>query len=161
MENISGWIMSVVGVCVLGVLVDLILPNGQTKKYIKGVFAFIVVFVIISPLPSVLRKEFSIDDIFEEDTIIIQEDFIYQINRDRLDSMEEMIILDLEEQGVSNVDIIISANVFTNKMEIDAVFVDLSRVVINEKTEHIDINELVAESILKYVSISKNSIVFS
>ena len=161
MSSVSGWIMSVVGICVLGVLVDLVLPIGQTKKYIKGVFAFIVVFVIISPLPAILSKEFSIDDIFEEDAIVIQEDFIYQINRDRLNTIENMIILDLKEQGVTNIEIIVSANVFTNKMEIDAVFVDLSRVVLNEKLEHIDINELVANSILKYVSVEKSNIVFS
>lgn len=161
MGSISGWIMAVVGISVLGVLVDLILPNGQTKKYIKGVFAFIIVLVIISPLPSLLNKEFSLSDIFEEDAIVIQEDFIYQINRDRLETMENMIKADLSEKGISNVGIIVSANVFTNKMKIDAVFVDLSQVVINEKLQHIDINELVADSILKYVLVEKENIVFN
>lgn len=159
--NISGWILAVAGICVLGVLVDLILPNGQTKKYIKGIFAFIVVFVIISPIPSLLNKEFSVDDIFEEDAIVIQEDFIYQINNDRLENIENMIKLDLKEQGVENVELILSANIFTNDMVIEAVFVDLSQVVLNEKLEHIDINELVAKSILKYVSVNKNNIVFN
>ena len=161
MEGISGWILAVAGICVLGVLVDLVLPNGQTKKYIKGIFAFFVVLVIISPLPSILGKEFSIDDIFEENAIVIQEDFIYQVNRDRLDVLEDMVLSDLEEQGISGVSIIISANVFTEKMTIDAVFVDLSQVVINGNLEHIDINELVAESVLKYVSVQKSSIIFN
>lgn len=159
--NISGWIMSVAGICILGVLVDLVLPNGQTKKYIKGIFAFIVVFVIISPIPSLLNKEFSVDDIFEEDAIVIQEDFIYQINNERLENIENMIKLDLKEQGVENVELILSANIFTNDMVIEAVFVDLSRVVLNEKLEHIDINELVAKSILKYVSVNESNIVFN
>ena len=153
--------MAVAGICVLGVLVDLVLPSGQTKKYIKGIFAFIVVFVIISPIPSLLNKEFSVDDIFEEDAIVIQEDFIYQINSDRLENVENMIKFDLKEQGVENVEIILSANIFTNEMVVDAVFVDLSQVVLNEKTEHIDINELVAKSILKYVSVKKDNIVFN
>ena len=59
MNGISSWIMAIVGVSVLGVLVDLVMPNGQTKKYIKGIFAFIVVLVIISPLPNLLNKNFS------------------------------------------------------------------------------------------------------
>ena len=159
--NISSWIMAVAGICILGVLVDLVLPGGQTKKYIKGIFAFIVVFVIISPIPSLLNKEFSVDDIFEEDAIVIQEDFIYQINSDRLENIENMIKLDLKEQGISNVELIISANIFTNEMVVDAVFVDLSQVVLNEKLEHIDINELVAKSILKYVSVKESNIVFN
>ena len=161
MEGISGWIMAVVGSCVLGVLVDLVLPNGQTKKYIKGVFAFFVVLVIISPLPNLLGKEFKLNDIFEENPVIIQEDFIYQVNRDRLDVLENMIVSDIEEQGVKGVEIILNANIFTQNMEIEAVFVDLSQVVINENLAHIDINELVAESVLKYVSIEKSKIIFN
>ena len=161
MNGISSWIMAVVGISVLGVLVDLVMPDGQTKKYIKGVFAFIVVLVIISPLPSLLNKEFSINDIFEENAIVIQEDFVYQVNRDRLETLENMIEADLKEQGITNVSIKISANIFTNKMKIEAVFVDLSQVVINQNLEHIDINELVAKSVLKYVSIEKNNIVIN
>ncbi len=161
MNGISSWIMAVVGISVLGVLVDLVMPDGQTKKYIKGVFAFIVVLVIISPLPSLLNKEFSINDIFEENAIVIQEDFVYQVNRDRLETLENMIEADLKEQGISNVSVKISANIFTNKMKIEAVFVDLSQVVINQNLEHIDINELVAKSVLKYVSIEKNNIVIN
>ncbi len=161
MNGISSWIMAIVGVSVLGVLVDLVMPNGQTKKYIKGIFAFIVVLVIISPLPNLLNKNFSIDDIFEEDAIVIQEDFVYQVNRDRLETLENMIVADLKEQGVGNITVNISANVFTNKMKIEAVFVDLSQVVINQNLEHIDINELVAKSVLKYVSIDKNNIVIN
>ncbi|MDY3658844.1 MAG: stage III sporulation protein AF [Eubacteriales bacterium] len=161
MNGISSWIMAVVGISVLGVLVDLVMPDGQTKKYIKGVFAFIVVLVIISPLPSLLNKEFSINDIFEENAIVIQEDFVYQVNRDRLETLENMIEADLKEQGISNISIKISANIFTNKMKIEAVFVDLSQVVINQNLEHIDINELVAKSVLKYVSIEKNNIVIN
>lgn len=161
MNGISSWIMAVVGISVLGVLVDLVMPDGQTKKYIKGVFAFIVVMVIISPLPSLLNKEFSINDIFEENAIVIQEDFVYQVNKDRLETLENMIEADLKEQGISNVSIKISANIFTNKMKIEAVFVDLSQVVINQNLEHIDINELVAKSVLKYVSIEKNNIVIN
>lgn len=161
MNGISSWIMAIVGVSVLGVLVDLVMPNGQTKKYIKGIFAFIVVLVIISPLSNLLNKNFSIDDIFEEDAIVIQEDFVYQVNRDRLETLENMIVADLKEQGIGNITVNISANVFTNKMKIEAVFVDLSQVVINQNLEHIDINELVAKSVLKYVSIDKNNIVIN
>lgn len=161
MNGISSWIMAVAGICVIGVLVDLILPNGQTKKYIKGIFAFIVVLVIISPLPSILKKEFTIEDIFEENSIVIQEDFIYQVNKNRLETLENMIVSDLEEKGIHNISIIISANIFTNEMKIDTVFVDLSQIVINENIEHIDINELVVNSILKYIQIEKSQIIFN
>lgn len=161
MSGISAWVMAIAGVCVLGVLVDLILPNGQTKKYIKGIFAFVVVLVVVSPLPSLFNKDFSLLNIFkEDDAMIIQEDFIFKVNKDRIESLENMIEADLSEQGASEIKITLSANIFTDKLKIDAVFVDLSRMVLSSNLEHKDINELVIKSVLKYVQIEKDSIVF-
>lgn len=161
MSGISAWVMAIAGVCVLGVLVDLILPNGQTKKYIKGIFAFVVVLVVVSPLPSLFNKDFSLSNIFkEDDAMIIQEDFIFKVNKDRIESLENMIEADLSEQGASEIKITLSANIFTDKLKIDAVFVDLSRMVLSSNLEHKDINELVIKSVLKHVQIEKDSIVF-
>lgn len=161
MSGISAWVMAIAGVCVLGVLVDLILPNGQTKKYIKGIFAFVVVLVVVSPLPSLFNKDFSLSNIFKEnDAMVIQEDFIFKVNKDRIESLENMIEADLSEQGASEIKITLSANIFTDKLKIDAVFVDLSKMVISSNLEHKDINELVIKSVLKYVQIEKDSIVF-
>ena len=39
----TGWILSIAGVTILSVLVDLIMPNGQTAKYIKNVYAFMMI----------------------------------------------------------------------------------------------------------------------
>ena len=161
MSGISAWVMAIAGVCVLGVLVDLILPNGQTKKYIKGIFAFVVVLVVVSPLPSLFNKDFSLSNIFKEnDAMVIQEDFIFKVNKDRIESLENMIEADLSEQGASEIKITLSANIFTDKFKIDAVFVDLSKMVISSNLEHKDISEHVIKSVLKYVQIEKNSIVF-
>jgi stage III sporulation protein AF len=139
MSGISSWILSIAGISVISVLVDLILPNGQTRKYIKGIFAFIIVFVIISPIPSLLNKKFDIDDIFQEE-IELQDQYIYQNNRNKLTNIENLIINDLEKQGISGVDLNINANIFTSDMKINTIFVDLSKVVINENSEHIDSN---------------------
>lgn len=159
MSSISAWVLSVAGISVLGVLIELILPMGQTKKYVKGVFAFIVVLVIIAPLPKLFGGEYRAEDIFEEDAIIIQEDFIYEINRDRLEKIENMIEVDLNEKGLNNVGVEINANIFTNNMTIDAVFIDLTNLELSENIQHKDINDIVINSVLKYVNVSQSDIV--
>lgn len=159
MSGISAWIMSVAGISVLSVLVDLIMPNGQTKKYIKGIFAFVIILVIISPLPSLINKRFSIDDIFQEE-ISIQNEYIYEINRKKIEKIEKDILKDLENEGVRNLELNINANIFTYDLQIDTIFVDLSQVVINENLQHININELIKSSILKFVSIDCEKIIF-
>lgn len=52
--------MSIVGVICLGVLLEIVLPEGQTSKYVKGAFSLLVVFVIAAPLPALFKKEYKL-----------------------------------------------------------------------------------------------------
>ncbi len=66
----SAWIMSIVGVICLGILLEIVLPAGQTAKYVKGAFSLLVVFVIAAPLPAIFNNDykFSYDgSVFEVD----------------------------------------------------------------------------------------------
>ena len=51
---LSAWITGIVGVICLGVLLEIVLPEGQTSKYVKGAFSLLVVFVIAAPLPNII-----------------------------------------------------------------------------------------------------------
>lgn len=44
------WVITVCGAAILSVLCDVIMPDGQTKKYIKTVVGIVVTFVIVQPL---------------------------------------------------------------------------------------------------------------
>ena len=55
------WIMSIVGVICLGILLEIVLPEGQTSKYVKGAFSLLIVFVIAAPLPNLLNKDWKLN----------------------------------------------------------------------------------------------------
>lgn len=44
------WVVTVAGIAILSVLCDVILPEGQTRKYVKTVFGVVVTLVIVQPL---------------------------------------------------------------------------------------------------------------
>ena len=56
----SGWVLSVTAVICLTVLLDIIMPDGQMKKYVKGIVSIIVIFVIITPLASIAVGDFDL-----------------------------------------------------------------------------------------------------
>ena len=62
-----GWLLGVVGVVLLGVLVDVLLPQGQMSKYVKGIFAVLLLFVLLTPLTALFRQDASIDDLLDFD----------------------------------------------------------------------------------------------
>ena len=77
--DISTYLLSIVGVAILGVIVDLILPSGTVSKYIKGVFALILIFVIISPIPKLINQNWSFNDIFQTSSTEIDEDYLEKL----------------------------------------------------------------------------------
>ncbi len=121
-----GWVLKVVGVIVLSVLVDIVLPEGQMNKYIKGIFAVLLIYMLISPVVALVKKDISLDSIldfgafgYEENTAYIQ-----SINTDRLQIAKEQIAASLESCGINEVNIVIfsAAN---NINLIDCVIVEL------------------------------------
>ena len=75
MSSFSVWVLSIAGICVLSVLVELVLPEGQTRKYIKAIFSFFVIVVIVAPLPKIVKSGVDFDSIIGGDNIGIQEEF--------------------------------------------------------------------------------------
>ena len=62
------WLLGVVGVVLLGVLADVLLPNGQMNKYVKGIFAVLLIFVILSPIAAFLRQDVALSSLVDFDT---------------------------------------------------------------------------------------------
>lgn len=71
---LTAWLTGITGVIALGVLLEILLPEGQTGKYVKGAFSLLVILVIVSPLPTVFGalKEWQPDysDIAPDDAFL-------------------------------------------------------------------------------------------
>lgn len=154
MSALSAWIMSITGVICISVIVELILPNGQMNKYIKGIFSFIILLVIISPLPKLLKKDFDFDNMFGNGEIEVQQNYLYQLNLDKVSAMQKAINENIESQGYLNVEARIDSDIFADKFEIKAVYVDLSRLVISGQAKHTDIMNIKKDMIDMIISIT-------
>lgn len=92
----KAWIISVVGVICLGILLQIVLPEGKTAKYVKGAFSLLVIFVIISPLPALLKGDMKfVGDIQFE----IDSDYIDSTYANYAARLEEQLIDYLKDEG--------------------------------------------------------------
>ena len=123
MSGISAWLLSITGVILLSVLCEFVLPEGQINRYTRVIFSFVTIFVIISPLPSLLNKE--IDFSFPNYDYTLQEDYLYEINLNKLDAIQSDLQKEIEEAGIYNVKISISANAYSENLEIYSIYVEL------------------------------------
>ena len=46
----SSWARGIVIAVVVSTIIEMILPNGSSKKYVKSVIGIYILFVIISPV---------------------------------------------------------------------------------------------------------------
>lgn len=148
MSGISSWLLGIAGIVILAVLAELILPEGQMNKYIRVIFSFAILLVIVSPLPSLLGSDFDFSKFFG--TTDLQEDYLYQLNIDKLNALTEDLTNDIKECDLSGVQIYINANVFGETLEIFSIYVDLCDVEYGESFENKDISTA-KESILSVI----------
>lgn len=139
MSGISAWLLSVAGIIILSVLAELVLPEGQINKYIKVIFSFVIILVIISPLPKLFGKDYDFKHLLNGGNSELQEDYLYQLNIDKLTAISESLSNKVKEKGLNNVEIFINANVMSEKLEIFSVYVDLENLEYGEEFGNKDI----------------------
>jgi len=52
----SAWLISIVGIVVIGVLIELLLTDSPMSRFIRSIYTFFILFVIVQPLPGFFRN---------------------------------------------------------------------------------------------------------
>lgn len=128
MSAFGGWALSIVGIVMLGLLVDIVMPEGQTNKYIKSVFAVITVFVIAAPLPKLLAGGFNLDEIFNSDSSYeIDGGYIEMLNRQKAAALILTAETALADAGYTGVDISVTHETRNNELVFIHIFADVEK----------------------------------
>ena len=96
----NAWLLSIVGVVSLGVLLEILLADGETSKYIKGVFALAVVLVLVAPIPKFMNKNFDINEFFGEE-MVTQTTFLQSVNERRNAERESKVLSELKKADIT------------------------------------------------------------
>lgn len=160
--NFSGWVLSIVGIVLLSVIVDAVLPDGQTAKYVKSVFAIITVFVIASPLPSLINEGIDFESpAFDDASSQVDDAFLQELFQNRINAAQSEIEARCKASGIDGVEVAIDFEQEELEMKIVQVNVRLKNIVIAEEYENIDIKETVTSAILSVIDISRDRVVFT
>ena len=71
MNWISAWIQGIIIAVIIGTIIEMLLPDGNCKKYVKVVIGVYILFSIVSPvITKVTGNEFRVSDIYDINTYI-------------------------------------------------------------------------------------------
>lgn len=69
----------------MSVLCDVILPEGQTRKYIKTVIGIVVTLVMIKPIVNLASGTLSFDNIQKESSVEVQQSYLDMVEGKQTD----------------------------------------------------------------------------
>lgn len=162
MEGITAYILSVVGIVFVGVLVDIIMPDGKMNNFVKGVFGLVVLLVIITPIQKVFNPNFSLENFFYDTAATtIDTDFIEATNKQIKNELENTLVAKLEKAGFSNCLVTIDCNLSANEMKIEKVYIDISKMVINANMVHINKYNEIKEVVKNYLNVEESDVVIN
>ena len=132
----SSYILSVVGVILLGVMVDLVLVDGQVKKYIKSIYVLFIIFSLVAPLPKLVdnikKGEFSIPT----SDVEINDNYFEIILNQKNQALAKAITLAFENEGFEGVKVEIEAT-YENEYTLNKIIIDTSNLNYRLKEERI------------------------
>lgn len=144
---LSDWAEAIIIAVIIGTIIEMLLPEGNCKKYIKVVIGIYVMFTIVNPIiTKISGKEITVSEILELDEYISQtEESIKTQNEIEIENennimemyvsgIKQDIKLNIEEKGyvVTNVDIEIEDN---KNYKIKKIIVDAENIMKEENTD--------------------------
>ena len=152
----SGYILSILGVVLLGIIIDVIIPSGNINKYIKSIFSIFIVAVIISPVVKFLsnKNDFKLDyNNYEIDQELVQ--YIY---KKRVENEEKKIEQHVQSEGFEGIDIVLDFSINNNEIEYNSCNINLENLVISADKQHINKYEFIKNLVIDYTNLTKEEI---
>ena len=143
---ISSWVQGIIVAVIISTIIEMILPNGNIKKYVRTVIGAYIVFVIVSPIiTKITGKEFNLGSYklpeMEQSKQTAIDTNAY-IENTYINKIKQDIIENIEKKGYKVTNIVIDINKQEeNYGEINSINLKLAK---NDKAastiEPIDIN---------------------
>ena len=157
---ISSWANSVIIAVIIATILEMILPNGNNKKYIKTVIGIFILFSIIAPVISkISNNDFDLKNVMDKYNIV--DDYeSYEVSSLDIDKSVENVYIDnlttdmknkIKEKGYNvidiNVDIDMSEKNYISEIKsVNKIEINISEKkdenVIEENLSSSEINEL-------------------
>lgn len=97
------WVVTVAGIAILSVLCDVILPEGQTRKYIKTVVGIIVTIVMLQPILSLVNNSvgLSAQQLSGSQSVTVQQSYLDMVESKEREAAVTSVRKTLDARGVT------------------------------------------------------------
>lgn len=155
----NSYILSILGIVVAGVVIDIIIPSGSINKYIKSVYSIFVVAVIMMPIINLINNKDNFQLNYTD--FQIQEDLGKYIFEKKTIALEEDIEQYFANEGFKNIDINLFYSVKNNNFRYNSCAINLVNLAINADKQHINKYEFIFNVVNNYTNLTKEEIIIN
>ena len=99
--TLSGYLISIAAISIATVMIEAVMPEGSMAAFVRRIAALIVVFVIIAPVPNLIKKQqFNFGFETGGQGNLLNDDLLMIINNQRCKELENSICEALKKEGV-------------------------------------------------------------
>ena len=146
---LSGYVLSIVGIVIIGVIVELMLVDGQVKKYVQSIYVLFVIFTIIAPIPTFINNLKNSKFEIETSTIQIDTKYLDVIKNQKDATIKNLITKAFADEGYEGIEIEINSAMVDKVYEIQSICVNTTqcpesisrKITVKIVTKVVDINE--------------------
>lgn len=157
MSDISRWIISISGMVLIGVLIEVVLPEGKMSKLLKSIVGIFSVLIIILPLKDFDFNSLKFSNISE---FVIDEQFVEERESEKIILVEKEVERNLELNGFKYVSVKILGDYNGSELQITSVFVDISNMVLIDENLNIDKYTNIMAIIEASLNVSEDYVIF-
>lgn len=163
--EIKKWCEGIIVAVIISIIIEMIIPNGNNKKYIKVIIGVYIMYVSLSPILEFLKYDFNFDEILNFETAETFQTDNKKISDIYIIGMENTLKYEIKELGYNVQDVKITTDINYEEIEkielkINGKLNEISPVNINKNSEnnqnYKDIIELIETNYL----VNSNNIIF-
>lgn len=156
----QGYIIAVLGVVIISVLVEIILPNGQTSKYIKSILAVFVVYVLVNPVITFLKTDFDLDKYVNSGKVELNQSLLENIYNNQIEAKELELENLLYNNGYEGVKVTLLYEIVEDSIKISKAKINIKNLVITSGVENINKYQYIRQVVISELMIKEEDVIF-
>ena len=115
----ASWLLAIAGIVVIGVLVELLLTDSPLHKFVRSIYAFFILLVIVAPLPGLFNRDVPVGGGIDFDW-----ELVASINAQSTVAAQNLATRALDQNNFENVIITVIAEQGTPTFRIERVYIN-------------------------------------
>ena len=156
----QAYVLSVLGIVIASCLVEIVLPSGQTAKYIKSITAIFVIYVLINPIVVFLKNDFDVNKYIISTDVKFDQGLLNSLYIEQVNTRQIEIEKQLENEGFEGVKVTFLYEIVESEIKIKKIKINTKNLVITSNNSNINKYQFIRQVVMSNVAVKEEDVIF-